>query len=573
MSRKQVNGNGKNKIKCCLSGKIINSNEEVVKVKYAEELLKKLGYKIIKPSMISIVTIASLFFFMFGMILLMPSVSAWDLKNYIYEDEVISVSNGIPNGMFFKPDGLTLYELGGWHLAQYSCSEPFEIETCSKIKQNGLTGNNDGDLFFTPDGTRLIYTAIYSRRIYQLDCSTAWDSATCTNNLTELYFSPSRYPMGLFFKSDGTKMYVQSYDNERLYQYNCSMPYNITSCSIESYKNMPGSFAMGIYFKPDGKKLFSTSKGDTYIYQWECSTAWDITTCAFANSKPSLDGYPYSLWISPDKEKLFLLGRQTPRIFQYNYYDIYLSSPINNSRTNENEVNFIFELLNNSANVKNITIKLNDEIIYSDDSGTKTEYNISYEIENGKYNYSVNYYDDNNTLYESETKLFEVDNKIDVFKTKLNQTDVDYGKNITLLYSINDSYGMQRCYYTYATEEHNLSCGMYKQAEIKTINAVEEFNEIKVYAIDNNNNQKSITLLFNEPRGIFYLDLEQDYYILLIFMLLALALFFYIISYSVFTAIILIVVGFLLLFNQVNIVISLLVLFAGIYITFLINKE
>jgi sugar lactone lactonase YvrE len=59
-----------------------------------------------------------------------------------------------------------------------------------------------------------------ANRVYEYDLSTAWDISTATyNSISFGVGTQETSPNGVFFKSDGSKMYVVGSGTDTIYQY------------------------------------------------------------------------------------------------------------------------------------------------------------------------------------------------------------------------------------------------------------------------------------------------------------------------------------------------------------------
>ncbi|MDG1949528.1 MAG: hypothetical protein P8J32_01740 [bacterium] len=66
-------------------------------------------------------------------------------------------------------------------------------------------------------------------------------------------------PFDVSFKTDGTKMYMLGYDNDTVYQYSLSSAWDVSSASYDSVSfsvNGQESVPEGLFFKPDGTKMY-----------------------------------------------------------------------------------------------------------------------------------------------------------------------------------------------------------------------------------------------------------------------------------------------------------------------------
>ena len=189
-----------------------------------------------------------------------------------------------------KSDGTKLYVIGGGSDAiyQYVLSTSWDVSTASyeskslsvSSQENGPTG-----LRFKDDGTSA-YVVGGSDAIYQYNLSTAWDVSTGSYASKSLSVtSQETNPRQLFFKDDGTKVYIVGTTNDTIYQYALSTAWDIStgsyeskSFSVSSQSNAPQSF----YISPNGDKMWVAQgfSGAT-VYQYSLSTAWDISTASY----------------------------------------------------------------------------------------------------------------------------------------------------------------------------------------------------------------------------------------------------------------------------------------------------
>jgi hypothetical protein len=101
-------------------------------------------------------------------------------------------------------------------------------------------------------------------------------------------------PMGVFFKSDGTAMYVIGCANGAVvYQYTLSTAWDVStatyaskSFSVAAQEAIPTE----VFFKPDGTAMYVVGYNTDTVYQYTLSTAWNYTavsTAVAALSQPS----------------------------------------------------------------------------------------------------------------------------------------------------------------------------------------------------------------------------------------------------------------------------------------------
>src|SRR3989338_5642366 len=143
--------------------------------------------------------------------------------------------------------------------------------------------------FFKSDGT-VLYVAAGdgSPFVRQYPLTTAWNLSTlgATTGSFSLSGSSAYWPQGLFFSSDGTRMYVASdYSADKVFQYTLSSAWDITTATYDNVNvSIFSLFSVydttGIFFKDDGTKLLFVGKngsGSAIVGEVALTNAWDLS--------------------------------------------------------------------------------------------------------------------------------------------------------------------------------------------------------------------------------------------------------------------------------------------------------
>jgi DNA-binding beta-propeller fold protein YncE len=155
-----------------------------------------------------------------------------------YDSVSFSVNSqeGSPQGVFFKPDGTKMYVVGigsGGDVFQYSLSTAWVVSTASYDSVNFSVNSQDTlpmSVFFKPDGTKMYVTGFTNDTVFQYSLSTAWDlSTTSYDSVSFSVNSQEAGPTGMFFKPDGDKMYILGTANDTVFQYTTAVPPAFTS--------------------------------------------------------------------------------------------------------------------------------------------------------------------------------------------------------------------------------------------------------------------------------------------------------------------------------------------------------
>ena len=134
--------------------------------------------------------------------------------------------------------------------------------------------------------------------------------------------------VGMYINPDGDKMFVIDSTADSIYSFTLSSPHDLStvsygsSVSCVSYESTPS----GIFFKPDGTQMFVTGSSGDDITRLTLSTPWDITTgigttvvvtAANITGVVGSETVPQDLYINSDGTKVFIIGSTLDRVYQF----------------------------------------------------------------------------------------------------------------------------------------------------------------------------------------------------------------------------------------------------------------
>lgn len=168
-----------------------------------------------------------------------------------------------------------------------------ELASLSVLSQSSTPAFLD----MKPDGTKFFMIpteAFASRFMYAYNVSSPWNLETGsysgvsrTFTMTEAGCPLSGGFRAFKFKPDGTKLYICGYENlasppqeARIFQYNLSTPWDISTISFEKKVSFSGiSNWVQFDFSDDGSVLICAKLGPTAgVYRYNIGTAWDFAT-------------------------------------------------------------------------------------------------------------------------------------------------------------------------------------------------------------------------------------------------------------------------------------------------------
>jgi len=253
----------------------------------------------------------------------------YDLSVAAYDSVSFSVSaqEAGPSSVFFKDDGTKMYVIGfsGDEINEYDLSTAWDITTASASSVLSISSYETlpRGLVFKTDGTSLYFTGLGNDQVRQYDMTTAWDISTASYSKTFSVSSQDTSPSGLFFKSDGTQMYVSGAAGDDVNEYDLSTAWDVSTASYSNNFSLSSesiASPQSLFFTSDGTKMFVVSRDDDNIYYYSLSTPWDITSASYSNtsfSVTSQESSPYGIFFKSDGTKMYVVGSSNDTIYQY----------------------------------------------------------------------------------------------------------------------------------------------------------------------------------------------------------------------------------------------------------------
>jgi len=252
-----------------------------------------------------------------------------DTSNTSYSNKSVSVAsteNGL-QGIYLKDDGTKMYLVGYQNDAvlQYTLSTAYDVSTATydsvsfSVTPEGNTVPSG--LFFKPDGTKMYVLGYGNDTVFQYALSTAWDISTASYESKSFNVnSQETQPTFVHMNDDGTKMYIVGFTNNTFYQYTLSTAYDVSTASYETfYDPSEATSPKNLAFLANGSVMIIADNTNDSLYQYSLSTAYDISTASYDSKSFSLasqDSQPNGMYITSDGN-LYIAGGANNTVFQY----------------------------------------------------------------------------------------------------------------------------------------------------------------------------------------------------------------------------------------------------------------
>ena len=250
-------------------------------------------------------------------------VFVWDVSTGLYTGKSFSVSSqtSYPSAVFFKPDGTKMY-VADYNITQvheYNLSTAWDVDTAS-YNQSSATINGTRGLSFKSDGTKM-YIQTSSARLYEYNLSTAWDVSTASYLQNFNSSAEGTSTWGVYFKPDGTKVYLTEDGGNEINEYNLSTAWDVSTASYVQTFGIGTQEASprAVYFKSDGTKMYVMGTSGDDVNEYDLSTAWDISTASFSQlfSISTQETIPHGLYFEPNGASFYIVGASSDTVYKY----------------------------------------------------------------------------------------------------------------------------------------------------------------------------------------------------------------------------------------------------------------
>jgi len=245
----------------------------------------------------------------------------FDISKSTYDNKSkdVSAQESALQGCDFKPDGTKMYVLGQSSDAvfQYTLSTPWDVSTAS-YDSISFSFSNGTAIRFKPDGTKMYILSAAS--VYQYTLSTPWDVSTAGSPVSKSLTAEGNANAGFCISSDGTNIYICDSANDRINQYSMTawdlstLVYDTVNLSIAAQDNN----CTGLDVTSDGNTMYLSGFQNNKVYQYDLSTAWDLSTASYSTHSyaPSELSLSIDITLKTDDDKMYLCD-QDANIYQY----------------------------------------------------------------------------------------------------------------------------------------------------------------------------------------------------------------------------------------------------------------
>lgn len=211
----------------------------------------------------------------------------------------------------FKTDGSRMFTMGISSISQYNLYANWRITNIGEISATGMQ--------FRPDGSTIFVLGTNERRIYKFNLSTNWDltTASIANTATNSFYIGTFFsetsPRDIKFSNDGTQFFVSGDNYDVIYKYDMTTPWDVSTAGIAATfgtrtKKYNRSEAYGLGISTEKNRLFLAQNDDDTINEYRLHRG------DFDFYQPN-ETRPTASYVNREGTKLFWVGETTGSVF------------------------------------------------------------------------------------------------------------------------------------------------------------------------------------------------------------------------------------------------------------------
>jgi len=237
----------------------------------------------------------------------------------------ISNEETIPQSLAFNNDGTKMFVVGraGKDINEYTLSTGFDVSTASFVDSFDVRNEETEPkgLAFNNDGTKMFVVGYTEDKVFEYNLSPAFDVSTATVVDGFLVRDQDLIPAGLAFNNDGTKMFVVGQHGDDVNEYTLSTGFDVSTASfVDSFDvSSEETSPLDLKFNSDGTKMFVVGFTGDDVNEYTLSTGFDVSTASFVDSfdVSNEESAPTGLAFNSDGTKMFVSGKTGDDVNEY----------------------------------------------------------------------------------------------------------------------------------------------------------------------------------------------------------------------------------------------------------------
>ena len=178
------------------------------------------------------------------------------------------------------------------------------------------------DLYFKPDGTKMYIAGNNTDKVYEYTLGVPWEVTTASNVAVANVYTQDTSVQGLFFRDDGERMYAVGISSDSVYEYRLATPWSVNTAANISVKSIVSeeASARAVEFDKLGTRMYILGTLSDTVYEYELSIPWSVSSASYSSRSLYVGGeenIPTGMRFKGDGTELFITGQQTDKVWKY----------------------------------------------------------------------------------------------------------------------------------------------------------------------------------------------------------------------------------------------------------------
>ncbi|ABK77479.1 hypothetical protein CENSYa_0846 [Cenarchaeum symbiosum A] len=236
-----------------------------------------------------------------------------------------------PTGLAYSEDGHRLFvsERDSGTVQRYDLPTPYMLNGARYVDSRAILDDDPQihDVAFSFDGRRMFAVGAQNDNVYTYNLTAPFDITT-TGEGQRLRFSGDNLVADVSFGDSGRELFVLEAESETVLRYSLEIPYELATAIPQSSSPALGDASLrALEFSPNGTLMFVSGWVNLRVDAYSMSTPFDVSTAQLtgdsfdpddAANKPADDvNRPTALRFSSDGTMLFVLDQTVRKLFQY----------------------------------------------------------------------------------------------------------------------------------------------------------------------------------------------------------------------------------------------------------------
>ena len=254
------------------------------------------------------------------------AIVGWNVStgSFVRSQSVVTQS-AVPNSMWFHPFGNSMFILDNSNddVDEYVLTNDWNISTISYSRGGSVApASFVNGFFFSDDGGHMYVCNVAAgvSRLYYYTLTTQWDPTTITNVNSTLFTAQDTSINGGWINANGSIMYLIGSGNDSVYRYNLSTAFNPSSATfINSFSvNAQEATPRSVFFRPTGRQMYVLGYQNDTVYEYHLTTPFDVATAEYVDRSLAVgSGFPAGIYWRADGLKMYIVDANNSSVYEY----------------------------------------------------------------------------------------------------------------------------------------------------------------------------------------------------------------------------------------------------------------